>query len=285
MRLGIILGLGVLVAVHSSPALALDCARASLPVDKLICATPKLKQADAAMSAAYFRLLRETADREFHDALVQSQRRWLAVRSQGADRYGQGEDDKTDDREVLLKMTRDRLARLQSTEPIRAMERQREIVAKDGGGPFAGYMTSCVLLPPPYARWSYGCWGAAHRQNNDRVCSVEMAWASGHVTEYRLVSVLKDGEPKPVAICSIGSDTTSARCPQPGDNATIWGDARWNTNPASSNDLPPPYTGDLWKYDPDIDVDAIDKPWMHDCLFAASYPPADSGRVAPAAGK
>ncbi|QOZ35504.1 lysozyme inhibitor LprI family protein [Bradyrhizobium sp. CCBAU 53421] len=281
MRRGIILGL-VLVAVRSSPALALDCARASLPVDKLICATPKLKQADAAMSAAYFKLLRETTDHEFHDALVLSQRRWIAVRSQGADRYGQAEDDKTDDREVLLKVTRDRLTRLQTTEPIRAMERQREIVAKDGGGSFAGYRTSCVLLPPPYGGWSYGCWGEAHRQNNDRVCSVEMVWASGHMTEYRLVSILKGGEPNPVATCSIGPDTTSARCPEPGDNATIWGDVRWNTNPASSNDLPPPYTGDLWKYDPDIDVDAIDQPWMHDCLFAASYPPAGSSRAAPA---
>jgi len=285
MKLGLVLALGVLVVGHSYPARALDCAQASLPVDKLICATPDLKKADAAMSAAYFKLLRETTDQQFHEALIRSQRRWLEVRSHGPDRYGQAEDDKADDREVLLKMTRDRLARLQTTEPIRAMERQREIVAKDGGGLFAGYGTSCALLPPPYGGWSYGCWGAAHRQNNDRVCSVEMAWASGHMTEYRLVSILKDGEPKLVAICSIGPDTTTARCPEPGDNATIWGDARWNTNPASSNDLPPPYTGDLWKFDPEIDVDAIDKPWMHDCLFAASYPPADSGRAVPATGK
>ncbi|WP_229198994.1 lysozyme inhibitor LprI family protein [Bradyrhizobium acaciae] len=285
MKLGLVVTLGVLVAGHPCPVRALDCARASLPVDKLICTTPNLKAADAAMSSAYFKLLRETTDQQFREALVKSQRRWLEVRSHGPDRYGQAEDDKTDDREVLLQITLNRLAFLQKAGPVHAMERERQIASGDSGGPFAGYKTFCVLLPPPYGSWAYGCWGEAHRQNGDRICSVGLQWASGHMSENRLVSVLKDGVLRPVATCSISPDSTSAPCPEPGDNATIWGDARWNMNPASSDDLPTPHADDLWNYDPDIEVDKIDQPWMHDCLFAASYPPANSGRADPAARK
>ncbi|UFX43147.1 lysozyme inhibitor LprI family protein [Bradyrhizobium sp. 41S5] len=254
MKLGLVLAVGVLVVGHSCPAPALDCARASLPVDKLICATPDLKKADAEMSAAYFKLLRETTDQQFHEALVKSQRRWLEVRSHGPDRYGQAEDDKTDDREVLLQITRNRLDFLQKAGPVHAMERERRVASGDSGGPFAGYKTSCVLLPPPYGSWTYGCWGEAHRQNGDRICSVGMQWASGHISENRLVSVLKDGAPQPVATCSRSPDSTDAPCPEPGDSATIRGDVRWNMNPVSSSDLPTPHADDLWKYDRDRSV-------------------------------
>ena len=44
------------------PAFALDCGKATLPAEKLVCTTPKLKTADEAMSAAYFKLLRQTTD-------------------------------------------------------------------------------------------------------------------------------------------------------------------------------------------------------------------------------
>ena len=58
--------LAALVVAHASPVHALDCGKASLPVEKLFCANPKLKKADETMSAAYFKLLRETADPDFH---------------------------------------------------------------------------------------------------------------------------------------------------------------------------------------------------------------------------
>jgi hypothetical protein len=101
--------------------------------------TPELRKTDEVMSATYFKLLRETADAEFREALILSQRRWLKIRSDGPDRFGQAENDKTNDREVLLTMTRDRLNFLQTTEPIRITEQQREIRSKDSCGTFAGF--------------------------------------------------------------------------------------------------------------------------------------------------
>jgi uncharacterized protein YecT (DUF1311 family) len=260
------------------PVPALDCAKASQPVEKLLCASPELKQADDAMSAAYFKLLRETTAPEFHEALIRSQRRWSELRSRGVDRFGAAEGDKTDDREVLLKMTNDRLDFLRRTEPIRTMQAQQKIASKDSGGSFAGYETSCSFLPPPYGNWNYACWGAAHRQHHDRICSTGMQWASGHMTEYRLVSLLKNGEPKPVASCSTGYAGTNEPCPEPDDDSAARALAHWNTNPQPSNDLPAPHAGNLWKYEPDIDPKITDQPWMRDCLFAPVYPPPDISR-------
>jgi uncharacterized protein YecT (DUF1311 family) len=180
MKLTLLVPLWALVFVHPCPVYALDCAKASSSVDKLICATPELKKADEEMGAAYFKLLHETSDAEFHDALIQSQRRWLKTRSLGPDRFGLAEGDKTDDREVLLGMTRHRLNFLRTAQPIRVMEQERKIISKDGGGAFAGFETCCVLQPPPYGSWDYECWGNAHRQHNDRVCSSEMEWARSY---------------------------------------------------------------------------------------------------------
>src|ERR1700761_5258255 len=155
MKLVSLLALAILVFAGSSPVNALDCSKAALPVDALICATPELKRADETMSAAYFKLLRETADPDFHEALIRSQRRWLKVRSSGVDRFGAAEGDTTDDRQILLGMTRDRLAFLREERPIRAMEQQRKIVAQDSGGPYAGYKAqSGFFSPPPYGTWS-----------------------------------------------------------------------------------------------------------------------------------
>jgi hypothetical protein len=93
------------------------------------------------------------------------------------------------------------------------------------------------------------------------------------MTEYRAVSVLKDGEPKVVATCSTGYATTSEQCPLP--DADVWNklDGRWNTTPAPSDNLPTLGAGDLWKYDPDISPNATDQRWMRDCLFAPTYSP------------
>jgi uncharacterized protein YecT (DUF1311 family) len=270
--------LGALVLTHSSPVHALDCAKASSSVEKLFCGTPELRKADQAMSAEFFKLLRETTDPDFHVALIRSQRRWLKVRAYGPDRFGQAENDKTDDRAILLKMTRDRLTWLQTAEPIRAMEQERKITSKDSGGRFAGYKADCTLMPPPYGNWTYDCWGDAHRQHNDRVCSSVMEWASGHMTEYRLVSVLQGGEPRLVATCSTGYASTGQQCPEHDDNAETKAISHWNTNPEPPAQLPTARADDLWKYDPDIAPSAIDQQWMSDCLFAATYPPPDVSR-------
>lgn len=278
MKLSFLPALVILVVALPASAQALDCAKASTPVEKLLCVTPKLKKADAAMGAAYFKLLRATKNPEFHDALIRSQRRWLEARSHGPDRSGAGEADTTDDREVLLKMTRDRLDFLQGAEPLRVMEEQQRIASNDSGGPFAGYETSCWFLPPPYGGWTFDCFGTAHRQHRDRICSVEMTWATGHTTENRLVSIMKDGDSKPVANCSIGYASTNEQCPEPDDDAETKAVAHWNTNPLSAGDLPIPHAGRLWKYDPDAPPKLADQPWIHDCLFASTYPPPELSR-------
>ncbi|WFU73224.1 lysozyme inhibitor LprI family protein [Bradyrhizobium sp. CB2312] len=280
MKLSFFLVLGVLVVANLCPVHALDCGKASLPVEKLFCATPELKKADEAMSTAYSKLLRDTTDPDFHEALIRSQRRWLEVRSHGADRFGAAENDRTDDSKVLLAITRDRLTFLRTAKPIRAMEEQRKIAANDSGGSFAGYQTSsCFFSPPPYGNWSYVCLGAAHRQHNGRVCSVATEWASGHTTEYRLVSVLRNGEPRPVASCSTGYAETSEQCPEPDDDAAAKAFAHWNADPKPSNELPAPHAGGLWRYDPDIQPRMTDQQWMRDCLFASTYPPPEVSRA------
>jgi uncharacterized protein YecT (DUF1311 family) len=282
MKFAVLFPLSVaLLLTHPSSVRALDCAKASSKVEKLFCATPELKAADEAMSAAYFKLLRETTDTEFHEELIRSQRRWLKIRADGPDRFGQAEDDKTDDRDVLLKMTRDRLRFLQSGEPVRIMEQERDVMSKDSGGAFAGFRTFCVLQPPPYGNWSYECWGTVHRQHNDRICSSVKEWASGHTTEYRFVSVLKNSVPEPAAFCSTDHDglTNGPTCPGISDDPWIKADAHWST----SLDTAPGYSPasdarDIWKYDPDIEPDVIKQQWMHDCLFAPVFPPPELSR-------
>jgi uncharacterized protein YecT (DUF1311 family) len=271
--------LSALVLLHPSPARALDCAKASSPLDKLICATPELKKADEEMGAAYFKLLHDTSDAEFHEALIQSQRRWLKTRSFGPERFGQAENDKSDDREILLGITRDRLNFIRTAQPIRVMEQERKIMSNDGGGAFAGFETYCVLSPPPYGSWVYRCWGNVHRQHNERVCSSELEWASGHMSEYRLVSIAKDGKARLMAMCAIGDLPKDAvNCPGSDADAAVKPDPHWNTNPAPRDLLPRSHAGDLWKYDPDIDPDQIARPWMLGCLFAPIFPPVAVSR-------
>jgi uncharacterized protein YecT (DUF1311 family) len=271
-----------LVLASICPAHALDCANASLKVEKLICTSPTLKKADAAMSAAYFKLLRDTTDPEFHEALIRSQRRWIQARSGGVPRSDgvDGEDVESDDRKVLLKITKDRLEFLKGSEPIRTMEQQRKSVSEYSGGPFAGYETAfCNFLPPRFSDWTYVCWATTHRQNKDRICSVREDWATGHTTERRLVSVVTNGAAKPVASCHTGY--AGITCPDP-ENIELAGvAAHWNTNPQPAmSDLTSPRAGSLWKYDPD-GPGGYDASWMRDCLFAPTYPPADVSQPDP----
>jgi uncharacterized protein YecT (DUF1311 family) len=275
--------LTALVIASFPEVYALDCGKASLQVEKLVCTTSELKKADEAMSAVYFRLLRQTRDPEFHDALMRSQRRWVEARSRGVPRIDriEGEDTEPDDRKVLLKITRDRLDFLKGTKPIHVMEQQRKIASEDGGGPFAGYETdSCEFLPPRYGNWEYICWTTTHRQHNDRICSVKEDWATGHTTEHRLVSAVNKGEPKPLASCSSGY--AGFTCPHPENIDLVGAAAHWNTNRhPSTYDLRPPRAGSLWKYDPDGPAGEDTDPWMRDCLFALTYPTSDVSRPDP----
>lgn len=273
MKLGFLISLCALVVVQPFPVCALDCTKALSLLEKQFCATPALKKADEAMSAAYFKLLRATTDPDFHEALIRSQRRWLDAREQGPDTFGRATHESTDIRKILFAVTSDRIAFLQSGEPILRMELQRKLLAQDSGGAFAGYKAQCVLQPPPYGNWDYECWGEMTRQQNERICSSVMEWASGQMTDHRAVSVLRNGRPLVVATCSTGHVSKDEQCPLP--DGDVWNklDGRWNTTPILSEFLPVWGTGDLWKYDPDVPPNAADQKWMQECLFAPTYPP------------
>ncbi|WP_257168497.1 lysozyme inhibitor LprI family protein [Bradyrhizobium sp. SRS-191] len=268
-------------------ARALDCTKAQQPVDKIICASPQLKKADEAMSAAYFKLLRETTDPEFHEALIRSQRRWLKVRSGGVDRFGAAESDpeaQQSDARILLDRTRHRTDELQGGALIRAMERQRKIVAKDSGGAFAGYEpASCFFSPPPYGNWNYLCLSSMYRQHQDRICSVSLEWASGHISEVRSLDVVKDGRASPKASCAIRDFVGDDKCPEPDDDVDVKAIAHWTTASPGAAAAPAPAREQRWTYDPDVDARLEDQPWMEDCLFAPVFPPPAQTRSAPAA--
>lgn len=280
MKLVSVFALAAFAVLSSSAVRALDCAKASLKAEKLICASPEARKADEAMSAAYFALLRRTTDPDFHQAVIRSQRRWIEARSRGVPRIeGQDDDAESDDRKVLLKITRDRLNFLKGSKPIHTMEQQRSIASKESGGPFAGYEGFCQFLPPRFGNWEYTCWIDTHRQHKDRICSARLEWATGHETERRLVSVANNGDPKPVASCYTGY--AGLNCPDSDTIADAGTAAYWNTNPQFSiGDLRPPRTANLWKYDPDGPAEADE--WMQDCLFAPNYPPLDLIRADPA---
>lgn len=76
--------LAVLVALGPGAVLAagIDCAKASTPVEKTLCADPQLRKADAAVAEAFADALRVAADPA---AVRAGQREWLASRNACAD--------------------------------------------------------------------------------------------------------------------------------------------------------------------------------------------------------
>lgn len=88
-----VLLLGGAILAGAGPALALDCARAQAPVEKLICASPGLQQQDNALGALYGRLIAAVRQRDPADAvgLRDAQRRWIASRDSECLRPGAAE--------------------------------------------------------------------------------------------------------------------------------------------------------------------------------------------------
>lgn len=69
----------ILCAFAPQAAFGLDCAKPEGSQDKILCADPKAKAADAAMTAAYEALM-DASPGEKKDALLQSQIKWLKSR-------------------------------------------------------------------------------------------------------------------------------------------------------------------------------------------------------------
>jgi uncharacterized protein YecT (DUF1311 family) len=284
LKLLCLVALGLLAvtgpALANVPALpddgkyVLDCAKTVEAAEMTICSYPELKQADAELYAAYMALLRETKDREFHALLIKSQRRWLRHRLLTPYTYKMAGDEKTSDREGLLIWTRLRLDDLRSGKLIRAMEAQRRIASEVRDGSSTRYDASCGFVSPAYGGWRYACSTSIYRQHRERTCSVTEDRSSGHTTWYRLVRIMKGGRIEMVAGCSIGYATTDAPCPgsyPPGEPL-----GHWKMHPnVMVYEGPPPNDGGPWTYDPDLEPEQYEQPWMTECLSAPVFPPEE----------
>jgi uncharacterized protein YecT (DUF1311 family) len=267
------------VIVRPSPAAALNCARAVLPVENALCSTAELRRADDEMSVAYFKLLGETKDPDFHALLIKSQRRWLERRRIGGYLFVSPGDGKTDIHGLLLQWTRARRDFLASGKPIRTMEAQRRIAANDSGGRYAGYDAGCDFRPPPESDWSYDCSSSlAVRQHHDRICSDAQALSEQKPFDIRGVSRWANGRAVAVARCWMGDDRTIEPCPDPAQTDALKPTAHWKLLPPPLLGLLPDRPGVLWKYDPDLEPGQYEQPWMDACLSAPVFPPPEQSR-------
>lgn len=67
----------LLAAPVPAPARGMDCAKAAAPAERMVCADPALRQADAALADAFAQALDQASDKA---GLRAAQRQWLATR-------------------------------------------------------------------------------------------------------------------------------------------------------------------------------------------------------------
>ncbi|WP_373981307.1 lysozyme inhibitor LprI family protein [Achromobacter sp. JD417] len=253
----------------SAPALAIDCKKAATGVEKLICADRGAVSADAALNRDYSALLKAAPDAEIRTMLVDGQKRWLAARDNALERLIESPDLLPDGKTpaqaarslILARSAQFKEKAKGSDTPVliaRALE-QRKFRAQFTGGPFAGFASSCDVLPPDYN--NYACFATRHYQNKDRVCTIDEYWASGGVYTKRYVANVENGRPKVIASCSFSS----------ADEACSDGNGKthWNRSPAKPDfayaDKPLP------KIDGEI-FDTDDYEWAQACLASPAYP-------------
>ncbi|WP_332610801.1 lysozyme inhibitor LprI family protein [Achromobacter sp. ESBL13] len=256
----------------SAPAMAINCAKANTAVDKLICADKATVAADANLNRAYQAILKQAPDDGIRAMLVASQKRWLAARDRALERLLGDPDTVPDDKtagEIARELIENRSAQFTETGKgattpaiIRRAVEQQKFQSQFTGGAFAGYWTTCDVLPHDYV--DYECFAIRHYQNNDRVCSVDESWASGAVYTKRYVANVVDGKPRVIASCSFNS--ADEACATVADTK-----ANWNRHPE-----PPKYVyadEPLPKLDGEIDA-SDDAEWVQACLTDPAYPPA-----------
>jgi len=214
----------------SAPAMAINCAKAGTAVEKLICADKATVAADAGLNRAYQAILKQAPDDSIRAMLVASQKRWLEARDRALERLLTDPDAVPDDKTasgIARELIENRSAQFKETGKgsatptiIRRAVQQQKFQSQFTGGAFAGYWTSCDVLPHDY----YDCFAIRHYQHNDRVCSVDESWASGAVYTKRYVANVVDGKPRVIASCSFSS--ADEACATVGDTK-----ANWNRQP------------------------------------------------------
>lgn len=253
--------------------MAFDCRSASAQVERAICADAKLKALDDKLNALFTRALAGLGDNPFRIAMIRSQRRWLANRADLSKTWG---DAPANAVPTLAAATGARVAWLKSGDGLREMRRQRAAYAGDERSRHTGFRSACFFREADYL-----CVGEAQRARGQRLCSVKTTWASGHETEFRLVSRLEGAIAQPLAGCAYGYAQTDERCPSDEPGSDRAAETRWNPDMRPSPDLPDTRPIGLWTYDPDRRSSSSDV-WMKKCLSALDYPPANLVRRAPA---
>ena len=259
-----------------SAAHAIDCARASAPIDHTICDDSTLRRADSALGRAYAAILKAAPDPEIHAMLIASQKRWIAARDRTYG--GDGRTGKTALEPLLLDAIETRtkvLTRMSKDTPrrpvlIQTALRQRQFAAQFSGGAFAGFDTSCDFFPsdPSDQGGEYQCFATHHLQNHDRICSQQLDWATYRIYATQSVANVVEGKPKLVALCKddgCGDDATGAK-------------AGWNRHPDAAS------AGAFPRSLPQLDAEVIDSmvddepSWLKACLTDERFPRAVSGR-------
>jgi|GEM_PF-283460 len=266
----------ITLLVSTVAAHAIDCRKASNPVERTICADEKLKAADAEMGKVYAAVMQQAGnDTDLRAMLVRGQKRWIEARDK---RFADPQDlagapSGKALHASLLKAIRQRTKTM--SEPSKANPatphlldtalQQRKFLAQFTGGAFAGFETGCDFLPGGQ-ELSYGCFSERRYQNRDRVCTLMDDWASGGYYQTRLVGNVVQGRLETVAACGDGSEGGSP-CPDTVDDRRK-ANAGWNLHPGRPALAPKA----LPKLDAEVELGAEDTDWLHACLADSRYP-------------
>ena len=263
----------------AAPALAIDCGKASSPVEKLICSSREAKAEDAGLNRAYAALMKQAPDDEIRAMLKDSQRRWLAARDgklqdliANIDAVPEGKTAGSVAADLISARIDALTERDKGSKQPRLISTalaQREFRRQFTGGPYDGYDVVCELLPPNDI---YACFAISHYQNKDRVCTAEQYWATGSVYAQRYVAKVVDQKLVPVASCSYNGNDDN--CP-----GGISDEARWNTGPKVRTPMGYP-TKPLPRLDGEV-YDSDDYDWLKACLTDDTFPlanPTTAGR-------
>lgn len=266
----------IALLASTAAAHAIDCRKASNPVERAICADEKLKAADAEMGKAYAAVMQQAGnDADLRAMLVRGQKRWIEARDK---RFVDPQDfagapNGKALRASLLKAIRQRTETL--SEPgktnratprlLETALQQRKFLAQFTGGAFAGFETGCDFLPGGQ-ELNYGCFSERRYQNQNRVCTLKDDWASGGYYQTRWVGNIVQGRLETVAACGDGSESGSP-CPDTVNEARK-AVAGWNLHPGRPALAPKA----LPKLDAEVELGTEDTAWLHACLTDSRYP-------------